>query len=229
MIGVKTVSRANVEEDMVRWHQRHPNLATTFHDAWYDVPFTWRSMQWCGVPVFKNPMDLFMMHELIRTVRPDIIIETGTAHGGSALFMAHTLDTIGKGVVYTIEKEPYERQPQVTEHHRIVCLQGDSVNPDMVGNFHTLRGFSHERVMVVLDSAHEANHVYAEMAAYGPLVTPGSYLIVEDTNTDRVLNYDGPMWAVHRYLDEHPGAFVQELYCERYLLTFNPGGWLRRP
>src|ERR1700677_3924698 len=109
---------------------------------------------------------------------PDVVIETGTWHGGSALFLAMVCDAIGHGRVITIDVDPGDPLP---EHDRITYLRGSSTDPDMLTRVRELTGQA-TSVMVILDSDHDREHVLAELNAYGDIVTVGGYLIVEDTN-----------------------------------------------
>jgi cephalosporin hydroxylase len=190
--------------------------------------FTWSMTTWMGVPCLKHPCDLFSLHDVLTQVKPALIVETGTAYGGSALFMAHVLDAIGgPGSIVSIDLEPF---PKVPQHPRITYRQGSSLDPEIVAYVQG-RAQRAESVLVLLDSDHHADHVAAELATYAPLVTPGSYAIVEDTNVNGhpVLPEfgPGPGEAVAAFLANHP-EFEADPLRERYLVTMHPGGWLRR-
>jgi len=169
---------------------------------------------WLGVPIQKNAWDLIMLQEVIYETKPDIIIETGTFYGGSALFMAGILESIGKGIVISIDLGNKR-----SRHPRMVCIEGDSTSVEVQQKLNSLIKPSHS-VMVDLDSAHNLEHVRKELELYAPRVTPGNYLIVEDTNTE------GPSDAVPEFLLANPQFSVESR--ERFRLTFFPGGWLRR-
>ena len=207
-----------------------------FHTLWYGeaARLTWCATRWMGVPLQKSPFDLFVQQDLIVDLRPSLIIETGTAHGGSALFYAHLCDLIGHGRVLSID---IVTTPDL-EHPRIRFWQGDSVDPFIVGNIAYEVASAQEAhpgpVLVILDSCHHASHVAKELELYHRYVTPGSYLIVEDTNVSGkpVTNPEfaaegGPYAAIEAWLPDHP-EFEQDALCEHYLLTMHPGGWLRR-
>jgi len=198
------------------------SLVQAFHDLFYNAGTTWQTASWRGVPTLKAPTDLFVMQEIIWQLRPDLIIETGTAFGGTALFFADLLEMaqIPNGRVYSVE---LNRNIVSPVHPRLTCLKGSSISPEILRIMRANAAAS-KRVIVDLDSAHEAEHVYEELRAYAPLVTPGSWLIVEDTN----FWHGGPGEAVHRFMGENNDQFFVEPSCERYLLTFNPGGYLRR-
>jgi len=169
---------------------------------------------WLGLPIQKNPWDLMVLQEVIYETKPDVIIETGTFWGGSGLFMAGILESIGKGIVISIDLANKK-----SRHPRMVCIEGDSISAEVQEKLHSLVKPSHS-VMVDLDSGHYLEHVRKELELYAPLVTPGNYLVVEDTNTE------GPSEAVLEFLLTNKQFSVESR--ERFRLTFFPGGWLRR-
>jgi cephalosporin hydroxylase len=160
--------------------------------------------------------------------RPDLIIETGTNMGGSALFLASMCDLLSNGEIVTID---IGERPDRPDHPRITYLLGSSTDPDVLAQL-TSKLESANRVMVILDSDHSEGHVFDELTTLGPLVTPGCYLIVEDTivNGNPVLPDfgPGPAEAVTRYLNDRPSQFVVDASREKFHLTFNPRGYLRR-
>lgn len=187
---------------------------------------TWTETRWMGATVLKSPFDLWTYQELLHAVRPDLIIETGTAHGGSAYYFAHLFDILGYGRIVTIDVEAKER-PQ---HPRITYLTGSSTDPQV--HARALEGAAAgDRILVVLDSDHAAAHVARELEMYAPLVGVGSYLMVEDSNINGhpvpADGNPGPMEAIVPFLDAHP-EFVVDAGCERHLFSFNPRGWLKR-
>lgn len=204
------------------------SIADEFHKLYYDSK-VWERTRWSDVIVSKNPMDLVVLQEIIWDTRPDIIIETGTFYGGSALFMAQTLDKIGHGYVLTID---IKREPCFPNHHRIVYAHGASTDPEII---ELVKDRTQKpRVMVILDSDHSKENVLKELEIYAPLVTPGQYLIVEDTNVNGhpVLpeHGPGPMEAVEewRHRGETWKDFEIDREREKFMFTFNPGGYLRR-
>jgi cephalosporin hydroxylase len=222
---------ADTLRGLVRASQvRHAGLIEDFHRAWYDCGHTWGVTYYQGRVAMKNPLDLWIAGEIIHQTKPTTIIETGTAFGGSALFFAHALDRLGAGQVLSID---IDREDPPLSHPRIRFMRGlSSVDRVLVD---TLRDFArnnpNERIMVVLDSDHRAPHVAAELEAYAPLVTPGCFLVIEDTNmSGHPVPWDagpGPAEAVAAWLPHHP-EFEPDALAERYLLTMHPGGWLRR-
>lgn len=198
-------------------------------DAFHGVYFSEvEGLRWFGVPVFKCPIDLWIYQEILCQTRPDIIIETGTLAGGSALFLAMMCQLLGSGRVVTIDIKARDVRP---EHPLITYVTGDSVATDIVQRVSDSRQ-SGNRVMVILDSDHAAQHVLAELDAYAPLVTPDCYLVVEDTNLNGhpvgSSHGPGPWEAVEKWLPDHP-EFEQDLDIERrHVISFNPRGYLRR-
>ncbi len=199
-----------------------------FHRLYYETSRrTWRNTFFLGVPVAKCPLDLWVYQELVSEVRPGLIVETGTAHGGSALYLASLCDLVGEGRVVSVDLVARDGLPQ---HPRVSYVVGSSIERETFERVesHVRPG---ESVMVVLDSDHTRAHVLEELRLYGALVTPGSYLVVEDTNIHGrpVLRSHGPgpAEAVAEYLKEDPRFDVDESR-EKFYMTFNPGGYLKR-
>jgi cephalosporin hydroxylase len=195
----------------------------------------WQSMWWLGVPVQKNPCDLWMMQQTILETRPDFIVEAGTFRGGSALYFATILSGVGldSSKVLTIDIghgcQQAARNPLWQKH--VEFILGSSTDPATVARVRDR--VAGKKVLVVLDSVHTRSHVAEELRCYAGLVSPGSYLVVEDTNIDGVPVMPeagpGPMAAVREFLASPQGkAFEQDLTREALVLTFNPGGWLKR-
>lgn len=205
---------------------------------WHELGI-WGDLYYLGIRTQKNPMDLHMMQQVIFDVQPDYIIEAGTAFGGSAIYWAHILDGLGldNSKVLTIDitdyNQPAARLPLWKKH--VEFFLGSSTDPAIVERIR--QRVNGKKVLVVLDSLHTAAHVLNELRAYGPMVSKGSYIVVEDTNLDALqlddLKYveggSGPMAAVVQYLAGEGGAlFEQDISRENFVLTFNPGGWLKR-
>ena len=204
------------------------SIIDAFHRLYYDQPdATWNNTYWMGVRTQKCPLDLWIYQELIFEQRPDIIIETGTCQGGSALFLASICDLLNNGRIFTIDIDPGPSRPK---HRRVRYILGSSTDPDIVDNIRRhIR--PKDRVLAILDSDHSKDHVLKELHAYAPMVTPGSYLIIEDTNINGHPVYPefgpGPMEAVAEFLSE-TSDFEVDKSREKFLMGFNPGGWLRR-
>jgi cephalosporin hydroxylase len=199
-----------------------------FHRLYYGHSGrTWRNTYWLGISLQKCPLDLWVYQELLNEVQPQLVVETGTCAGGSALYLASCLDLIGRGRVITIDILEREGLPA---HERIEYLTGSSTDAAIIERVrHEATAVS--PVMVILDSDHSRDHVLGELRAYARFVTPGSYLVVEDTNingrpVERAFG-PGPHEAVESFLREDP-SFTRDTTCEKFFLTFNPGGFLRR-
>jgi cephalosporin hydroxylase len=197
------------------------SIVRNFHELYYNGPegagHIYGRTYWMGVQCLKCPLDLWIYQEIINEIRPDLIIETGTRHGGSTLFMANMLDLIGKGEVITIDIEELPRP----SHPRIKYVTGSSTDADLIAS--ALSNRPDETRMVVLDSDHTKQHVLNELNLLSKYVSAGSYLIVEDTN----IPTDGPYQAVEEFLQTRK-EFVIDESREKFLLTFNPSGYLRR-
>jgi len=189
----------------------------------YYASRAWRETFYRGVQTLKAPTDLWIMQEILHELKPDVVIETGTFSGGSALYFADILDrihgeTITTGHVASIDIDKRERP----SHARVSYFAGSSTDPAVFAEARDLVE-SGDVVLVVLDSDHSTPHVADELRLYAPLVSPGSYLVVEDTNTP------GPACAVEAFLASPEGKlFSQDRSREKLGLTFNPGGWLKK-
>lgn len=194
-----------------------------FHHLFYDQQLCW----WMGVDMQKCPLDLFMYQEILYEQKPDLVIECGTWHGGSALYLAHLMDIMRHGMVVSIDLNRWIGLPQ---HPRIVYVTGDSTDKGTFKTVHDIAA-SFRKVMVILDSDHTRDHVLKELELYSSLVSPRQYLIVEDTNIHgHPVREDlpaGPFEAIEKWLPKNED-FVIDKNCERFLMTFNPSGYLRR-
>jgi cephalosporin hydroxylase len=203
-----------------------------FHKLLYDSALTtWASTYWLGVQAEKYPCDLWIYQEIITELKPDIIVETGTRFGGSALFMASICDLLGQGQVITVDIEALASSPTVRPPHpRVTYLTGSSTSPDVLADIRA-RVEPASCVMVILDSDHTMTHVLDEMKLYADLVTTDSYMIVEDTNINGhpvASSFGrGPMEAVQVFL-AGTEDFLVDRSREKLLLSFNPGGFLRK-
>ena len=213
-------------------------VVDNFHKLYYAASSynkSWNTTHWRGVRLLKCPLDLWVYHELIYDLKPDLIIETGTSRGGSALFLADMLDHTGKGMVATVDirdcKIP-EDADRVTTHKRIKFLIGSSTSDEVIKEVRELAK-DKKTVLVILDATHDKAHVLRELQLYAPLVTKGSYIIVEDTNFNGhpviIPNSlgEGPYEAVEEYMKSDP-TFTIDDYMERHFMTFNPRGYLKK-
>jgi len=198
------------------------------------------NFSWMGRPVIQYPQDLLAMQEILWRVRPDLVVETGIAHGGSLVFYASMLELIGHGEVLGIDIEIRPHNREAIEAHpmarRITMIEGSSIAPEVVARVHA--ACAGKRVLVVLDSNHTHEHVLAELRAYAPLVSPDSYCVVFDTVIehlppghfgDRPWDVgDNPLTAVRAYLAEDQRFEVDREIEDRVLFTVAPNGYLRR-
>ncbi len=214
--------RSPVEQKM------RTRITNKFHALYYNsAGQTWQNTRWLDVCVAKTPFDLWVYQEIILEIKPDLIIECGTWMGGSALFLASICDLLDHGQVVTIDIDGLPDRPK---HDRIRYICGSSTSEDTLQEVRRLV-LPQMKVMVILDSDHRKSHVGQELRAYGPFVTKGSYLIVEDTNINGhpVLPTfgEGPMEAVEEFLRDNTG-FLVDRTREKFFMTFNPKGFLRR-
>ncbi len=233
-----------VDPRLIVWHgatvrEVDPGAAAEFHRVYYDS-LVWRGdTTWLGVTTQKTPQDLWCYQEILYSTKPDLIIETGTASGGSAYFLACVCSMIHRGRVLSVDIAGARRRRhrwldaatglKARRHWRVDLLVGDSTDPTIFEKIkRRARG---KRVMVVLDSDHSEAHVSRELSLYADLVAPGCYLIVEDTNVNGhpvfAEHGPGPFEAVQRFLGDR-SDFVVDDSREKFGFTFNPGGFLRR-
>lgn len=228
-LGLTGAGSYVVDRDQPPLSAHEREVVSAFHDLYYR---RWQAgadtinLSWFGHQALKCPLDLWIYQELLVRTRPEVVIETGTHLGGTALFMAMVLDRLGHGEVVSIDVEAL---PGRAAHPRICYLTGSSVDPQVVAKV-TAR-VAGRATFVVLDADHSEGHVLAELRAYAPLVQPGGYLVVEDSNINGHPTLPefgpGPMEAVERFLAESDG-FAVDSRCERFLMTLNPRGYLRR-
>ena len=205
-------------------------VTRNFHELYYgSSALTWLNTRWMGIPLAKCPLDLWQYQEIIFETQPDVIIETGTWCGGSALYLRDMLRLCGKskGLVITIDTAP---MGTFKDEDGIIQLVGSSVSKEIIHEV-SLHIVSSDKVMVILDSDHSQKHVKDELEVYAQLVSSGQYLIIEDTNVNgNPTNKEhgpGPMEALQEWLPQHP-EFICDEHRERFMMTFNPMGYLKR-
>jgi len=196
---------------------------------------------WLGLPIIQMPPDIVAMQEILWECRPELVVETGVARGGSLILSATVMHVIGKGRVIGIDIDirPHNREAIETHplSHLITLIEGSSIAADVVDAVaaHVAEA---ESVMVILDSNHTHAHVLAELELYAPMVSPGQHLVVADTIVERLPTQahrprpwgpgDNPATALAEWRAHHP-EFVPASHVERkLLLTSSPGGYLRR-
>jgi cephalosporin hydroxylase len=183
---------------------------------------------WLGQPIWQNVLDLWVIQEAIHEIRPALLIETGTHRGGSAYFYATLFDLLGQGRVVTVDVNPLGQPP----HPRVTYLTGSSVAPEIFEQIRQAVADAGAPVMVILDSDHSESHVFAEMELYGPLVTPGSLMLVQDGVIDLLPSMigarPGPLPAIRRFVSEHPEFRPDMQRNQKFPISHHPNGWLRK-
>ena len=198
------------------------------------------NFRWMGRPIIQYPQDMIAMQEIIWDVRPDLIIETGIAHGGSLVYYASLCQLIGHGEVLGIDIDIRPHNREAIESHpvygRIKLLEGSSIDEGIAGQVHAMA--AGKRVLVVLDSNHTHDHVLAELDIYAPLVSVGSYCVVFDTVVedlpsglfqDRPWDVgNNPKTAVHEFLRRDDRFEIDHDIEAKIQITVAPDGYLRR-
>lgn len=206
----------------------------------YDYSYLW---SWMGVPIIQMPADVMATQEVIWATKPDVIIETGVARGGSVLFMASLLEMIGNGKVIGVDIDIRAHNRETVEQHlmskRVTMIEGGSVDADTLARVRSEIPAG-AKVMVVLDSDHSRDHVLAECRAYGSMVTPGCYMVVADTLVGHITEEnapkkrskiwfkgDEPLSALQDYMAETDRFEVDEVLNGKLVLSSSPGGYVR--
>lgn len=194
---------------------------------------------WLGRPVIQFPTDIVAIQELLWQVRPDLVIETGVAHGGSLVLSASVLELIGHGRVVGVDVEiRSHNRAAIDAHplrHRIELIEGSSIADEtMAAVRHAAKGA--KTIVVFLDSNHSEAHVREELELYGGMVTPNSYLVAHDGAQAWVWDIprgkpewrtDHPLTAIHEFVKSHP-EFTIDPHWTRYGITSSPDGWLKK-
>lgn len=204
--------------------------------AGYSYNFTWM-----GRPIIQYPQDMIAMQEIIWDVKPDLIIETGIAHGGSLIYYASILELIGKGEILGIDIDIREHNKKEIEQHpmskRINMMQGSSISDEIIEQ---VKGYAKEKkaIMVCLDSNHTHAHVLKELELYSPFVTVGSYLVAFDTIVEELPKDmyndrhwgigDNPKTAVHEFLKRNDSFVINNEVDNKLLISVAPDGYLKR-
>ena len=195
----------------------------------------WQNVWFQDVRILKNPLDLWMVQQIIWETRPDFIIETGTWKGAAALYYAYTLRGAELWGSRVLTVDIQNSVDTAAKHdlwkEYVRFFLGSSTDPKIFAQIEKL--VKGKKVLVTLDSDHSTPHVLKEMKMYGELVSPGSYLIVEDTHLDGAetlgLSNPGPMAAVQEFLQQGGSQRFERDYArEAFVITYQPGGWLRR-
>ena len=205
------------------------------------------NVHWLGRPIIQYPQDIVAMQQLIWEVQPDLIVETGIAHGGSLIFSASMLelnaacggpaDAQVLGIDIDIREHNHEAILAHPMSRRVRMLQGSSIAPEVIAQVHAAAQ-GRQRVLVCLDSNHTHAHVLAELEAYAPLTSVGSYCVVFDTVIEDMPAAmfpdrpwgpgDNPKTALLQYLQSHPEFEIQSQIDHQLLISVAPQGYLRR-
>ncbi|MGH2462329.1 MAG: cephalosporin hydroxylase family protein [Candidatus Limnocylindria bacterium] len=205
------------------------------------------NFSWLGRPIIQYPQDIVAMQELVWSVQPDLIVETGIAHGGSLILWSSLLELNAAcggpqdGRVVGVDIDIRAHNRAAIEAHplarRITMIEGSSVDPAVVAQVKDAAA-SRDRVLVCLDSNHTHAHVLAELEAYAPMTSVGSYCVVFDTVIEDLPEGmypdrpwgpgDNPKTAVVEYLGSHPQFEVDRRIEDKLLISVAPGGYLRR-
>lgn len=196
----------------------------------WDLKYVY-SFTWMGRPIIQLPEDMLRMQEAIYRIRPDVIIETGIAHGGSLIFYASLCKAMGKGRVIGIDIDIRSHNRAAIEAHElypyVTLIEGSSIDSAVVGLVKSMVQ-ADDAVLVILDSNHSKDHVLGELEAYGPLVTQGSYIVATDgimkdlvgaPRSQSDWDWNNPCEAAKEFTGRHP-----EFRIENPLKLFNEGG-----
>lgn len=199
------------------------------------------NFSWMGRPIIQYPQDMIAMQELIWELKPDLIIETGIAHGGSLIYYASLLELIGKGEVLGIDIDIRKHNRAEIEQHpmykRITMIEGSSISNETVSAVAEVAR-DKKTVMVCLDSNHTHEHVLRELELYAPFVTTGSYLVVFDTIVEDLPDEylpgrpwkkgDNPKTAVRQFLQANPDFITDTAMDNKLLISVAPEGYLKK-
>ena len=200
------------------------------------------NFSWMGRPIIQYPQDMIAMQEIIWEVKPDLIIETGIAHGGSLIYYASLLELIGTGKVLGIDIDIRKHNREAIEQHpmykRIQMIEGSSVSNETAEQVHAIAA-GYTTIMVVLDSNHTHHHVSEELRLYAPLVSQGSYMVVFDTIVENLPEGyfsqqrpwgigNNPMTSVQEFLKTNSDFEIDEAINNKLLISVAPDGYLKR-
>lgn len=219
----------NIRDLTARWFQESVKYQYSYN------------FSWMGRPIIQYPQDILAMQELIWLVKPDLIIETGVAHGGSCIFYASMLELLGgAGQVVGIDIEIRHHNKVEIEKHpmykRITLLEGSSISDEIIKKVYEIAQ-NYNRVLVVLDSLHTHAHALRELELYSPLVKAGSYLVVFDTIIEDLPDDfypdrpwgkgNNPKTAVWEFLKTNDRFEIDHSIDGKLLITVAPDGYLK--
>lgn len=210
---------------------------------WFDLAFSYEysyHFTWLDRPIIQFPQDMITTQEIIWKIKPDLIIETGIARGGSIIFYASLLELIGKGTVIGIDIDIRKHNREEIERHkmyeRIIMLQGSSTSKKIVNQVYKIAK-NKRKVMLLLDSTHIENHVLKELELYSPLIKKGSYIVVFDTMVEDMPENsfpnkpwnkkNNPKTAVRKFLKKNDRFKIDKNIERKLLITSCPSGYLK--
>jgi cephalosporin hydroxylase len=231
-----------VEENVLQQgsNEQLKDAAAAFMDASIRSRYSY-NFTWLGRPIIQYPQDIIAIQEIIYQIQPDLIIETGIAHGGSLILHASICELIGKGEVLGIDIDIREHNKVEILNHRmskrITMIQGSSIDDAIVKQV-AEKAAGKEKVMVILDSNHTHDHVLNEMKLYSPFVTKDSYMLVFDTVVEDLANdiYDNRPWgigdnpktAVWEFLKTNNNFVIDTSIDNKLLISVAPSGFLKK-
>lgn len=206
-----------------------PNQESTAYLKWYYENEVWKSVKYRGVRTLKAVTDLWNYQEILAEREIGWVIETGTRHGGSALYFADILEVCdAEGLVITVDVD--RSSNSAPPHYRIRYLIGDSASTEVINKIREILPRQRKPMFIILDSDHSKQHVLRELNAYIPLMQSGDYLIVEDTCINghpvRADFGDGPWEAVQEFISKNTGTLIpDDARNEKFGMTFAPQGY----
>ena len=215
--------------------------AKAFNDASNSNQYSY-NFYWMGRPIIQYPQDMIAMQEIIWEIKPDLIIETGIAHGGSLIYYASLLELIGNGEVLGIDIDIRAHNKAEIEKHpmykRIKMIEGSAISEETLSQV-KLAAEGKQKILVCLDSNHTHEHVLSELEMYAPFVSVGSYIVVFDTIVeDLPENYfnqkrpwgigNNPKTAVYDFLKTNSDFIIDESIDNKLLISVAPEGYLKR-
>jgi len=210
---------------------------------WFEKTFEYEysyHFNWLGLPIIQYPQDILAIQEIIWKTKPDLIIETGIARGGSIIFLASILELLGKGKVVGIDVDIRRPNKIAIEKHplsrRIRLIKGSSISKEIINQVYKIAR-NKKKIMVILDSNHTHSHVLKELEFYSPLVTVGNYLIVLDTIVEDLPNNlfknrpwgkgNNPRTAVKAFLQKNKRFKINDEIEKKLLISVAPSGYLK--
>jgi len=241
-------SDSNEDGMVTHMYSDHKVRSNTYEWIKSIAPYKYTyNFKWLGVPIIQLPQDMIAVQELLYAIKPDLVIETGIAHGGSLIFSASILEINAlcggtrDAKVLGIDIDIRSHNRKALESHplfsRISMIEGSSIDPETIQQVKD-NAKGKQCVFVCLDSNHTHNHVLSELNSYASLVTVGSYCVVFDTNIEDMptdISSDrhwgpgnNPKTAVWEYLKSHPEFEIDKSIEQKLLITASPDGYLKR-